>query len=134
MITMETPTSTSGEPGTGEVLKRLAHRVFVIVENRFQLLLIEAQEERDRFMKAMWIGLAAAVFALLAGITLTAIVAVAFWDHYPVIALLALMAVYAIAGLAFYVRLTRLQRDWQTLSATLEQLRKDRECLEKRMG
>ena len=130
---MEMPAPASGEPGAGETIKRLAHRVFVICENRFQLLLIEAQEERDRLLQAMWLGLAAAVFALLAGITLTAVVAVAFWDHCPLLALLALLAVYVIAALIFYSRLLRMQRDWQTLSATIDQLRKDRECLEKEM-
>jgi len=131
---MEMPAPVSGEPGSGEALKRLAHRVFVICENRFQLLLVEAQEERDRFMKAMWLGLAAAVFGLLAGFTLTLVIAVAFWDHSPVIALLVLAAVYVIVSLLFCARLIRMQRDWQTLSATVDQLRKDRECLEKLMA
>ena len=115
-------------------MKRLAHRVFIICENRFQLLLVEAQEERDRFLKALWLGLAAAVFGLLTGVTLTMLVAVAFWDHSPVIALLVLMVVYVIAALLFCARLISMQRDWQTLSATIDQLRKDRECLEKRMA
>ena len=130
---METPAPAS-EPGPGEVLKRLAHRVFVICENRFQLLLVEVQEERERFLRAMWLGLAAAIFGLLAGIALTLVIAVAFWDHSPIIALLVLTAVYVIAALLFYARLIRMQRDWQTLSATIDQLRKDRECLEKRMA
>ena len=130
---METPTPAS-EPGSGEILKRLAHRVFVICENRFQLLLVEAQEERERFLRAMWLGLAAAIFGLLAGIALTLVIAVAFWNHSPIIALLVLAAVYVIAALLFYARLIRMQRDWQTLSATIDQLRKDRECLEKRMA
>jgi uncharacterized membrane protein YqjE len=44
---------------------------------------------------------------------------------------LVLTAIYgAIAGF-LYTRLLRLQRDWQTLPETLDQLRKDRECLEK---
>jgi uncharacterized membrane protein YqjE len=130
---METPTPAS-EPGSGEILKRLAHRVFIVCENRFQLLLIEVQEERERFLHSIWLGLAAAVFGLLAGVTLTLVVAVAFWNHSPVIALLALAAVYVIGGLLCYARLVRMQRDWQTLSATIEQLRKDRECLEKQMA
>ena len=73
-------------------------------------------------MKAMWLGLATAVFGLLAGITLTMVVAVAFRDHSPVIALLVLMAVYVIMALLFCVRLISMQRDWQTLSATIDQL------------
>jgi uncharacterized membrane protein YqjE len=131
---METQTPASSEPGTGKILKRLAHRVLIVCENRFQLLLVEVQEERERFLRAIWLGVAAVAFGLLAGIALTLVVAVAFWNHSPVVALLALAAVYVIIALLFYARLVRMQRDWQTLSATIEQLRKDRECLEKQMA
>jgi uncharacterized membrane protein YqjE len=58
-------------------------------------------------------------------------IAVALWEHSPIIALLVLLALYTIAALIFFGRLVRLQRDWQTLPGTLEQLKKDRECLEK---
>jgi hypothetical protein len=33
----------------------------------------------------------------------------------------------------FYAGLARLQRDWQTLPNTIDQLRKDRECLKKQL-
>lgn len=131
---MDTPSRAEESPPFGQALKRLAQRVFVICENRFQLLLLEAHEERERFLRAIWLGLAAAVFGLLAGITITIVVAVVFWGHSPITALLVLAAVYVIAALLFYARLMRLQRDWQALSATIEQLRKDRECLEKQLG
>jgi len=56
---------------------------------------------------------------------------VALWEHSPIIALLVLTLLYTSAAVFFYARLARLQRDWQTLPETLEQLKKDRECLEK---
>jgi uncharacterized membrane protein YqjE len=115
----------------GDATKRIAQRVFVIVENRLQLLMVEAQEERERVLLAILLALCAAVFGLLAGVTLTVVIAVALWEHSPIIALLVLVALYAIAAMVFYGRLFRLQRDWQTLPGTLEQLKKDRECLEK---
>jgi uncharacterized membrane protein YqjE len=111
--------------------KRIAQRVFVIVENRLQLLMVEAQEERERVLLAILLALCASAFGLLAGVTLTVVVAVALWDHSPTIALLVLVALYTIAAMVFYGRLFRLQRDWQTLPGTLEQLKKDRQCLEK---
>jgi uncharacterized membrane protein YqjE len=77
------------------------------------------------------LALCAAAFGLLAGVTLTVVIAVALWEHSPIIALLVLVALYTIAALIFFGRLVRLQRDWQTLPGTLEQLKKDRECLEK---
>ena len=48
-----------------------------------------------------------------------------------VAALLALTCLYGAAGIFLYRRLAGLLRDWQTLSASLDQLRKDRACLEK---
>ena len=115
----------------GDAAKRIAQRMMVIVENRFQLLLVEAQEERERVLLTVGLALGAAVFGLLAGVALTILIAVALWEHSPTIALAVLTAIYAISAILFYRRLVRLQRDWQTLPGTLDQLKKDRECLEK---
>ena len=93
--------------------------------------MVEAQEERERVLLFIWLGLGIVVFALLAGVALTVVIAVAFWQHAPVIALLSLTGIYCSAAVFLYRRLLRLQRDWQTLPETLDQLRKDRECLEK---
>src|SRR5271154_4688486 len=123
---METP-STNGLH-FGDATKRIAQRVFIIFENRLQLLMVEAQEERERVLLAILLGLCAAAFGLLAGVTLTVVIAVALWEHSPIIALLVLATFYVIAAVVFYGRLVRLQRDWQTLPGTLEQLKKDREC------
>jgi uncharacterized membrane protein YqjE len=124
-------TQSDKEHHLSDATKRIAQRVFVIVENRLQLLMVEAQEERERVLLAILLALCAAVFGLLAGVTLTVVIAVALWEHSPIIALLVLVALYTIAAVVFYGRLFRLQRDWQTLPGTLEQLKKDRQCLEK---
>jgi uncharacterized membrane protein YqjE len=111
---------------------RVAHRLCVILENRLQLLLVEVQEERERILRAIWLALGAAVFGLLAGVALTVAIVLELWGRSPIVASLALTAIYASAAALFYAKLFRLQRDWQTLSDTIEQLKKDRECLEKR--
>jgi uncharacterized membrane protein YqjE len=115
----------------GDAAKRIAHRAFVIFENRLQLLMVEAQEERERALLAIWLALGAAAFGLLAGVALTFTIAVALWEQSPISALLVLTALYSIAAVLFYRRLVRLQQGWQTLPGTLDQLKKDRECLEK---
>jgi uncharacterized membrane protein YqjE len=128
---MDSPPS-SGSNLTG-VSKRLLQKVLVIGENRFQLLMVELHEERERLLLAIWLGIGTAVFALLGGIAVTIVIAIVLWDHSAVIAVLVLAILYlSIAGL-FYLRLARLQKNWQTLTATLDQLKKDRECLEKRL-
>ena len=44
--------------------------------------------------------------------------------------LLTLAVLYGATSFVLYRRFTTLQRNWKTLPATLDQLRKDRECLE----
>ena len=114
--------------------KRFARRLLTIGENRFELLMVEVQEERERLMHAILLALGVAAFGLLAGIALSALVVVLFWDVSPVAVLLALTALHGTAAALFYWRLTVLLRNWQNLSATLDQLRKDRACLEETLA
>ena len=125
------------EPATGNfrqlsaTSKRLARRLLTIGENRLELLTVEVQEERERLLHAFLLALGVAAFGLLAGLTLTAAIVVWLWACSPVAVLLILSVLYGAAGICLYRRLIGLLRDWQTLSATLDQLRKDRACLEK---
>ncbi len=111
--------------------KHFARRLLTIGENRLELLTVEVQEERERLLHAFLLALGVAAFGLLAGFTLTAAIVVWLWDWSHVAVLLILTGIYGAAGIFLYCRLTGLLRDWQTFSATLDQLRKDRECLEK---
>jgi uncharacterized membrane protein YqjE len=111
--------------------KQFVRRLATIGENRLELLAVEVQEERERLLHAFLLALGVAAFGLLAGITLTAAIVVLLWAYSALAVLLILTAIYGAAGIFLYRRLTGLMRDWQTLSASLYQLRKDRECLEK---
>jgi uncharacterized membrane protein YqjE len=111
--------------------KHIFSRVTTIGENRPELLAVEIQEERERHLRALLLAFGAGAFALLAGLTLSAAIVVWLWAYSHVAVLLALTVLYAAAGTFLGWRLTQLLRDWQTLSATLDQLRKDRACLEK---
>jgi len=114
-------------PQLADASKRLAQRALVICENRIELLMVEVEQERERILHAIWLALGAMVFGLLAGVALTAVIAVAFWRQSPMAALVILTVLYAAIAAVLYARLLRLQRDWQTLPTTLDQLRKDRE-------
>jgi len=129
---METPSDTM--PQLADASKRLAQRALVICENRIELLMVEVEQERERILHAIWLALGAMVFGLLAGVALTAVIAVAFWLQSPMAALVILTVLYAAIAAVLYARLLRLQRDWQTLPTTLDQLRKDREWLEKNLN
>ena len=122
--------ATESTPDLGQTTKRISRRLLVIAENRLQLLKLEVEEEREHILVSIWLALGLAVFGLLAGVALTVLIAVAFWEHSPILALLALLVVYTLAAVGCYWRLVQLQKNWQTLPATLEQLKKDRECLE----
>ena len=127
------------EPGTAnrgqlvELSKRLARRLLAIGENRFELLMVEVQEERERLLHAIVLALGAAALGLLAGMALTGAIVVLLWEISRVAALLVLTGLYGAAAVCLYRRLTRLLRDWQNLPATLDQLRKDRACLEEHL-
>ena len=114
--------------------KDFARRLLIIGENRLELLTVELQEERERLLQAILLALGVAAFGLLAGLALTAAIVVELWAWSHVAVLLALTCLYGAAGICLYRRLTGLLRDWQTLSASLDQLRKDRACLEKNLA
>ena len=126
---MEESTVSLGQLGTTS--KTFARRLLTIGENRLELLTVEVQEERERLLHAFLLALGVAAFGLLAGLTLTAAIAVLLWSWSPLAVLLILTGLYGTTGIFLYRRLTGVMRNWQTLSASLDQLRKDRACLEK---
>jgi uncharacterized membrane protein YqjE len=128
---MESSASSVGQ--LVQTLKRFARRLLIIGENRFDLLMVEVQEERERLLHAILLALGVAAFGLLAAIALTATIAVLLWQYSPFAVLLTLTSLYGATAVCLYRRLTRLLRDWQNLPATLDQLRKDRACLEKNL-
>ncbi len=111
--------------------KQLAQGLLTIGENRLELLAVEAQEERERLLRAFLLALGVAVFGLLAGLTVTAVLVVLFWAVSHAAVLLILTGLYGAAAVWLYRSLNALLRDWQSFSASLDQLRKDRACLEK---
>jgi len=125
---MEEPTVSLRQ--LGATSKTFARRLLTIGENRLELLTVEVQEERERLLHAFLLALGVATFGLLAGLALTAALVVWLWA-WPVTVLLILTGLYAAAGICLYRQLIGVMRNWQTLSASLDQLRKDRACLEK---
>jgi uncharacterized membrane protein YqjE len=111
--------------------RRFVHRALSIGENRFQLFVVELQEERDRLLNTVLLAVAIAAVGLLCGITWSAALVIIFWHFGPIPILLILGAVYGLLALVLWRRLVTLRRHQPTLAATLDQLRKDRACLEK---
>ena len=125
---METPPET--DPDLAGASKRVAWRLLAIGHNRAELLMVEMQEERERARAMIVVASAIAVLGLLAGITITALIVCAAGPH-MLMALIVLAIIYTCGATFFYLKLSQMQRDWEPLAATREQLQKDRECLEK---
>jgi uncharacterized membrane protein YqjE len=114
--------------------KRLMRRLLAIGENRLELLMVEMQEGTEQFLQMFFLAIGTAALSLLAAIGFSAAVVIAMWDRSRVAALLVLTAAYSIAAIVLCWRLAVLCRRQQTLPATLEQLKKDRACLEKTLS
>ena len=126
---MDAPTAGLGR--LAATSRRLVLRLVAVAENRLELLTVEVQQERLRLLHAFLLGLAIAALALLAGIAFTGAMAVLFWRFSPLAVLLALAAIYGAGAMALYRRLAAILADWGALSASLDQLRKDRADLER---
>jgi uncharacterized membrane protein YqjE len=129
---MESPTGSFNQLGTTS--KQLVRRLATIGENRFELLMVEVQEERERALRAILLALGVAVLGLLAALTLTAAIVVWLWATSPLAVLLVLTGLYGAAAIFLYRRLNGLLQNWQTLPASHDQIRKDRACLEEILG
>lgn len=119
LITMPPAATDSFEPRAASP-KHFARQLLVVVENRLELLMVEVQEERERLLRAILLALGVAVFGFLAGVALTV----------ALVVLLTLTVFYSTTSVFLYRRFAVLQRNWETLPATLDQLRKDRACVE----
>jgi uncharacterized membrane protein YqjE len=127
-------TTTGGFNQLAATSKHFVRRLATAGENRIELLAVEVQEERERVLHAFLLALSMAVFGLLAGLTLTAAIAVLLWAYSPLAVLLTLTGLYGAAGVYLFRRLTALLQNWQTFPASLDQIRKDRACLEKMLA
>jgi uncharacterized membrane protein YqjE len=117
-----------------DAAKRLTRRLLAVGENRLELLLLEMQEEGDRVLRVFLLALGTAALGLLAGVGFSAAVVIAFWDTARLGAVAGLTIAYAAgAGILFW-RLSVLRRRQQRLPETMNQLKKDRACLEKHLS
>ena len=111
--------------------KRFARLLLTIGENRLELLNVAVQEERELLLGAILLALGMGALGLLAGMVLTAALVVYLRAYYPpAIILLALAALYGVAGLFLYGRFKRRLRHGHALAPLLDQLHKDRACVE----
>lgn len=99
-----------------------------LMHTRLELIGIELAEERGRLIAVLFLGLAAAVFALMALISLTALIAVAFWETYRWQVLAGITIVYGIGALICALKVRAgLHAAPIFFQATLNEFEKDRD-------
>jgi len=104
--------------------------VFDLAQGRLEIFLVELAEERIRLFDALLLVVLGVVCVLMTLVLLTFTLVLIFWDQ-RVLILVGLTLLYGGgAGAAFWTLRKRL-RDWQAFAATLEELKKDRACLDK---
>lgn len=123
-------TNITGLPGS---TRRLAQHALAAGENRFELLLVELQEERERVFQTIAMSLAVAALVLLAGVAFTILVVMVLWDYSRLWPITTLTLVYAVSGTTMYGVLQRQLRSWQTLPESFKQVRRDLAALSSRL-
>ena len=113
-------------------LSRVVKIIAATATNRVELLLVEYHEERLRLVGALVL---AGIFVVLVMMTLMtatmAVVAFCVKNDYPGV-IGGLVLIYIIATLVCYWRLRHLLKSWAPFAATLDELRKDKECWEEK--
>lgn len=125
---MEEPEQST--PGIFASLGRLLRTVIVIAQNRLELLLVEAQEERWRFFDALLLAGVVLILALmtLMAATITIVVLCVKADRLDLV--VALVLLYLAGTIFSLLRLRTRLKKWAPFSATLAELKKDKACLD----
>ncbi len=101
-----------------------------LLESRAELFLVELKEERVRVIAALLLLLTGVICAMMTLVLVTFAIVIVFWDGYRIPVLVALTAAYAAGAIGAFVLLRRRLHRWQAFAASLEQIKKDRACLE----
>lgn len=112
-------------------LRNVAHHAVALLQTRLELLSIELQIERQRFITALLLISGTAIFSLVAVLVATFLIIELSWEsewRRPTIILL--LIVYTSLALGFGITLARLIRKApRPFSGTIKELKKDREAL-----
>jgi uncharacterized membrane protein YqjE len=128
------PGTTTSLLDAGDSAKRVLRRLLAVGENRLELLGVELQEEQDRLLQSVLLVLGIAAFLLLAALALSVAIAILLWSQGPVLVTGCLAALHLCGAWLLQRRLLRIRRNWRPFADSLDQLRKDRACLEKTLN
>jgi uncharacterized membrane protein YqjE len=113
-----------------ETLRRLGSAILAILQNRIELLVVELHQDRIRLVETLLLVVAVVALGLFTLSLAAAAVIILVWARFGVIGLFIVSVAGLIATLVVGWRLNLRLKNWPLLPGTLEQLKKDRECLE----
>jgi uncharacterized membrane protein YqjE len=124
----------AGERGQGifASLRRLVGTVLTIVHNRLEMLLVELDEARWRFIGALLLAGLVLILALMALLVPTLAIVVLCLKANRLDLVVVLTLLYLAATLVGLWRLHHRLKNWVPFSATLAELRKDKACLDEK--
>jgi uncharacterized membrane protein YqjE len=109
-------------------LRRIVSSVFAIFETRLELIGIELAQEKQRLIGVLFLGLAAMMLCMMALITLTVLVAIAFWDTYRWQSLVVITLVYVLVAVLCALRARSGLLDAPNVfDSTIAEFKKDRD-------
>lgn len=111
-------------------LRGLASTVLELLQLRLELFSIEAQEEVLRIGALLVYGAVAVAFLSMGVVLLAVLVTVALWDSHRLLALAIFTALFlGLGGLAAWRARERVRSGTMLFSASVEELKQDREAL-----
>ncbi|MCF8185554.1 MAG: phage holin family protein [Sulfuritalea sp.] len=119
--------------GLIDSLATLATTFVAILHTRLELLSTDIEEEREHILSLVKLSLIA-LFCMMLGMLLIAVLLiVALWDTYRLVAIGSLAGFFIISGfIAWYMAKRKAKAKPRLFSASLLELRKDREKIEAR--
>jgi uncharacterized membrane protein YqjE len=111
-------------------LGRIADGLLATVQNRVELLASELHEEKRRLVETVLLGAAVVAFGMMTLTLVTFTVVILFWENLRMAALGGLSALYGAAAIWAWLALRRRLRERSALRDTLNELAKDRGCLD----
>lgn len=120
----------SGPQRLSSSLRTLASTVLELVQIRLELLSIEAQEEVLRVGALLVYGAIAVAFLSLGVVLLALLITVALWDTHRLLALGVFTGLFLVTGgVASWLARERIRSGTYLFSASVEELRQDRQGL-----
>lgn len=121
---------TETKPGVWASLRRGLDALLATTHNRVELFAVELQEEKCRLVEAILCAAAVVAFGLMALSLVTLTIVVLCWENGLLPALAGLSGLYLLVTVLAWRALQARLKARNAFASTLDELKKDRSCLE----